>query len=96
VARRAEGAGGAPESMMKLNFVLTRRREDTKEGRRAGAVSLEDLKVEGGEIDDPTSPRLRRTRLMIFDIGLLTFLKKGRESRCLGGWGFLLVMGSDQ
>jgi hypothetical protein len=48
------------------------------------------------EIDDPTSPRLRRTRLMIFDIGLLTFLKKGRESRCLGGWGFLLVMGSDQ
>jgi hypothetical protein len=37
-----------------LNFFLTRRHEDTKEGRW-GAVSLEDLKVEGGEIDDPTS-----------------------------------------
>jgi hypothetical protein len=29
---------------------------------------------------------------MIFDFGLLTFLKKGRESRRLGGCGFLLVV----
>jgi hypothetical protein len=50
-----------------VEFFLTRRHEDTKEGRWR-AVSLEDLKVEGGEIDDPTSlVELRRTRLMIFD-----------------------------